>query len=115
MATVAEQIVRRHRELPEKADRMAAADLRKAENEQERRERVGRAFAEASEPYSLGELSFMLKRDERQIARWKSGSERVQLDAVLLSESMWPRFVVALARLTPRLVEIETVLRVRGA
>ena len=114
-AIVAQRLVSRHRELPEKADRMASADLRKAEMETNRREIVGKAFAEACEPWSLGELSEMLKRDERQIARWKNGAERVQVDVVLLSEALWPRFVVALARLTPRLVEIETVLRVRTA
>jgi hypothetical protein len=114
-ASVSETRPSRHRELPEKAVRMATADLRKAENDTDRREEIGRAFESASAPWTLNELSGMLHRDERQLARWRSGAERVQLDVVLGSEVLWPRMVVAMARLRPGAIEVETVLKVRIA
>jgi hypothetical protein len=113
--SIADRSPARPRELPEMRPVMAKADVRKPENETDRREKVGKAFAQACEPWSLGELSQMLKRDERQIARWKSGAERVQLDAVLGDERLWARFVVAQAQMKPSVVEVETVLRVRSA
>lgn len=103
------------RELPEKAGRMAQASIRKAENDTDRREEIAVAFDQASEAFSLKELSGMLKRDERQIARWKSGTERVPLDVVLGSEALWPRMLIALARLRPEAAEIETIVRIRRA
>lgn len=115
MSILADRHVPTHRELPEKAHRTASASLRLSENESDRREKIGSAFREASERWSLKELSEMLKRDERQIARWKSGAETLPLHVVMGSELLWPRLVVALARVRPGAVEVETVMRVRIA
>jgi hypothetical protein len=102
------------RELPERAERMASADLRLAETGTDYREKVGAAFADASAPFSLKELSGMLgDLDERQIARWKSGAERVQLDRVMRCKQLWPRMLEALARVESDSVEVETIVRIR--
>lgn len=74
----------RHRELPEKADRMVSADLRKAETERESREKVGAAVRRCRtlSGLTLKEFAGLLRRDERQVARWETGDERVHVDAI---------------------------------
>jgi len=103
----------KHRELSEiRPSQMAKANLRKPEMPW--RERVGRAFARAAAPWSLKELSEMLDRDERQIARWKTGGERAPFDVLLACDPLRPRLIVELAKLDEEIV-VETVVRMRTA
>jgi hypothetical protein len=63
--------------------------------------------------WNLDELADHLgRRDPRQIARWISGAERVQLDAVIAVAPLLDAFVIALASLSPR-IETVTEIRVR--
>jgi len=77
---------------------MVRADLRKAEGAAVRAQ-VGRCLARAQHlaGWSLKELADALQRDERQVARWISGAERVQLDAVCAVPRLRAVFLVALA------------------
>lgn len=100
-ATVAAEPSARHRVLPETANRMVRADLRKAETDTDRarKQALGRACEIARGALSLKEVAALLSRDERQIARWERGEETPQLDRYLAHESLWLRLLVELARL----------------
>jgi hypothetical protein len=97
----AEQLPGRHRELPERARARAKAEVHGMDYRRE----VSRAFTRACGALTLNELSMLLPledghcRDERQIARWQSGTERVQTDVVLRCEPLWVQFLEELARL----------------
>lgn len=118
-ASLAEREPSRHRLLPEKADQMAEAVLRKAEKADSMKE-IGTALDEARHTlrWSLKELTREIeratgrKRDERQVARWIEGTERQQFDALLAVEPLKPLLLIALAR-TSEQIEVETTIRIR--
>lgn len=62
---------------------------------------------------SLKEFADAIDRDERQVARWISGSDRPQLDAIFAVESLRQPMVVAFAELAGEGVEVVTEIRVR--
>ena len=103
------------RALPVRAEMMAKADLRKAD-QPEFRLRVGSAIQRAMHlrGWSLKEMAAAVARDPRQVARWIEGVERPHFDALFAIEELQQPLVVALAELVARQdVEIETVIRVR--
>ncbi len=108
-----------HRVIPEKADAMAKADLRKAESDDFMAE-IGACldFARRMVGWTLDELAGELpapagsdKRDPRQVQRWMEGKERTQLDVVFQVASLRGPFVIALAKLAD--CEVETTVRIR--
>jgi ribosome-binding protein aMBF1 (putative translation factor) len=94
--------------------RMAKADLRKAEIQQDWREQVGSAIERARllSAMSLKQFADAIGRDERQIARWIVGTERPQLDAIFAVRDLRGPLVIALAELS-QTVEVETTIRIR--
>lgn len=86
---------------------MAKADLRNPEIDA-RRALVGRALTLAAGAlgWNLDELAQQLTTDAehprcpRQVSRWMSGAERLQLDVVMANEELWAEFMVRLARVT---------------
>lgn len=92
---------------------MLKADLRKAETD-DFRAGIGRAVDEARRAagWNLDELAHALGRDPRQVARWISGAERPQFDALLAIPELRGSLIVALARLTSE-IEITTTLAIR--
>ena len=104
-----------HRELPEKADRMARADLRKAENVTDWREQVGKAIerTRALSGLSLKEFSAAVGRNERQVSRWESGGENPQLHTIFARKEFRQLLVLALAELAGEEIELETTIRIR--
>ncbi len=108
---------KQHR-LPERSAEMAKADLRKPEMGTESggsRATVGRVIRVILREmeWSLKELAWALKRDERQIARWISGAERPQFDVIYSVVALRRPLVVAWAEVVGDRVEVETVIRVR--
>lgn len=103
-----------HRELPEKASAMAHAGLRIPENAEYQAE-IGACLRRARSwlGWSLKELAGHLKRDERQIARWETGVERTQVDAVFAVPALREPFAVQLARLAG--ADVTTLATFRGA
>jgi transcriptional regulator with XRE-family HTH domain len=94
---------------------MAKADLRKAEMVDWRAD-VGRAIERMRLlcGLSLKELADVVGRDERQIARWITGAERPQLDALFAVETLRQPLVVALAELAQNDgIEIVTEIRLK--
>jgi len=63
--------------------------------------------------WSLKEFSAAVDRDERQCARWISGAERPQLDAIFAVQALRGVWVIAIAELAGAEVEIETIVRVK--
>lgn len=94
--------------------RMAKADLRKAEKG-DWRISVGQAIQRAQSlcGWSLKEFADKVGRDQRQIARWITGNERPQFDALMAVEEFRQPLIVALAEMCGAGVEVETVVRVR--
>jgi transcriptional regulator with XRE-family HTH domain len=79
------------------------------------REEIGRAIDRARQlrGWNLDEFADAVKRDSRQVARWFTGVERPQLDAVFAVESLRQPLVIALAELVASdSIRIETVIRV---
>ncbi len=73
---------------------------------------VARTFQLAG--LSQKEAAAQIGRDQAQIARWISGAERVQLDALLAVESLRTPFIVALAEaVSGSGVAVETSITVR--
>ena len=97
-ASVSNPALLGHRVIPETRPRMAKADLRKAEMDDHRR-RIGAAVARAIalRGWTLKECAAAVGRDERQIARWCSGDERPQLDAIRAVESLRAPMLQALS------------------
>lgn len=92
---------------------MAKADLKK--NDRPWREQIGRAIQRT---FSLAgvsqkEAAALLDRDQAQIARWTSGAERPQVDALFAVDSLRQPLLLALAELAGEGVDIETVVRIR--
>lgn len=96
-----------HRVLPEKSSGQLRANLRKAESEDSLKE-LGEClgFARRYVGWSLKELAAALNRDERQIARWERGEEKLSIVAVFAVPKMRQPFVVALAKLASCDVDI---------
>jgi ribosome-binding protein aMBF1 (putative translation factor) len=94
--------------------RMAKADLRKAEMQQDWREQVGSAIERARvlSGLSLKEFAGAIGRDERQIAKWIGGIERPQFDAIFAVKELRGPLVIALAELS-QTVEVQTTLTIR--
>jgi transcriptional regulator with XRE-family HTH domain len=92
---------------------MATASLRKAESI-DYREQIGAAVQRAASlvGWSLKELAAEVNRDPRQVARWITGQERPQLDALWEVEALRGPLVIALAELSAQ-VEVVTEIRVR--
>lgn len=119
LRTFYQAAVRRHLLKAETPTAMLKTDLRSAE--MVRRQKVGRALEQvwkasrqpSGEPLGLKEFAARLGRDERQVKRWMTGEERIQLDAIYAVADLWSLFVVQLARLPGSRVEIETTMRLR--
>lgn len=94
--------------------RMAKADLRKAEDDAWKAG-VGRAIERTKglSGLTLKEFADAVQRDERQVARWISGAERPQVDAIFAVASLRQHLIVALAELAGAGVEVETTVRIR--
>lgn len=93
---------------------MAKAQLRNPEIEAWRT-RIGRAMERIRERsgLSLKEFAAVVGRDERQVARWFTGTEQPQLAAIFAVEALRALLVVALAELAGDAVDIETQIRIR--
>jgi hypothetical protein len=95
---------KRHLLLPETFRATAKADL-KTDAARHFKPAVAHAFTRACDELSLKELSAMLPledghcRDERQIGRWQSGLETVQVPVVMQCWRLWLRFLEELARI----------------
>lgn len=114
--TLAPDPALRHRVLPETAaSSLAKADLRKPETvtDPEWKRRIGEAVREVRGAKTLNEMSGLIGKEERQIARWERGEETPQLDRYFAHEAFRLPLVLALAKLGGRGVEVETVVRVR--
>lgn len=97
--------------LPEKADQMLRADVRKPESDDAMQEIGGCLdFARRAVGWSLKELAAAVKRDERQVQRWMDGKENTNIAAVFAVAGLRAPFVIALARLAGECEE-ETTLR----
>jgi len=93
--------VPRHLLLPDTTAGMLKADLRIPEGPDWRRD-VGRALERTrllAGFDSLKTFAAAIGRDERQIARWITGAERPQLDALFAVPTLRQPLVVALAEL----------------
>jgi len=90
---------------------MAKADLKKVEPSW--RTQIGRAIQRcfALAGLTQKEAAAKVDRDQAQVARWCSGAERAQFDALFAVEELRGPLVVALAELAG--VEVDTVIRVR--
>lgn len=92
---------------------MAKADLKKRETPW--RVQVGhaiqRCFALAG--VSQKEGAALLNRDPAQIARWMSGDERAQLDAIFAVDRLRQPIVIALAELAGEGVTITTMVQIK--
>jgi len=61
---------------------------------------------------TLQEFAAELGKDERQVARWITGQERPQLEAVLAVDRFQGPLLIALAR-SAKGVEVDTVIHIR--
>lgn len=88
---------------------------RKAEDDEAWRVAVGQAIDAARQlaRLSLKEFAGVIGRNERQVARWISGAERPQFDALFAVEALRKPLVIAFAQLAGQAVEVETVVRVK--
>ena len=104
--------VRHHERLETVRPRMAKA-LNKVETAPMRTligQAIARAFALAN--LSQKEAAALIGRDTAQIARWISGEERAQMDALFAVEALRRPLVVAFAEVAGRGVEVVTEIRV---
>lgn len=90
---------------------MAKADLKNRESAQLIGRVVQRCFALAG--ISQKEAAALVNRDPAQVARWISGAERPQMDALLAVESLRQPLVIALAELAGSGVEVTTHIAIR--
>jgi len=88
------------------AEKMAKADLRKAENA------AGQAIERARQlrGWSLKELSGAAQRGERQLARWIDGTEHSQLDTLFAIDSFRQPLIIALAERAGLGVIVQTTI-----
>lgn len=101
-------------ELPERAESMAKADLRKTEDREARRVLLGGVLATALvllRKTRLKEQAGFLQRDPRQVARWFNGTETVPWEELLaIRELQFPLMQALLESCQADLVEIRTVI-----
>ena len=99
-STVATASVSRHRVLPETRPAMLKGTLRNPETDDLRAD-IGRCLQRAANglDWSLKELAGALQRDERQVARWLNGQERVQVDVVFAVEALRQPFALQMSKL----------------
>jgi DNA-binding transcriptional regulator YiaG len=92
---------------------MAKADLRKPEPW---REHVGQAIDRCRLMcgLSLKEFADAVGRDERQVARWMTGTERPQFDALFTVEALRAPLIIALAALAED-AQIVTTISIKRA
>lgn len=78
------------------------------------RESVGQAIQRCFSLAGLTqkEAAALLERDQAQVARWISGDERPQVDAIFAVEALRGPLVIALAELAG-CVDVETTITVR--
>ncbi len=115
MATVPPSDRRRHLQTLETVRPvMAKAPLNPIETG---RVQIGRAVQRmcALAGVSQKEAAALLERDPAQVARWISGAERAQVDALFAVARFRQPFIVALSELAGGDVEIETIVRLRKA
>lgn len=98
---------------------MAKADLRKADQSGEPegwREAIGRAIERAMflQGWSLKEFAAAVDRDERQVARWITGSERAQFDTLFAVEALRQPLIQALSELVGVPVHVQITLGKTG-
>lgn len=100
MSIVANSAADRHRVIPEKAERMARMDLRKAETRDFQAE-IGACLFRARSwlGWNLEQLAAALKRDARQVRRWEAGEERTQVDVVMSVNELRQPFALQIARI----------------
>lgn len=115
-STVAPDGDARHPEVSEiRPSRMAKADLRKSEPVDTWRARLGKAIDRTRQlsGLNLDEFAQAVGRDQRQVARWISGLERPQFDAIFAHPSLRHALLVALAELAGSGVEVTTSIRIQ--
>lgn len=95
--------------------RMAKAEIRKADQAETWRADIGQTVARSMAllGWSLKEFAAAVQRDERTCARWMSGAERPQLDAIFAVPALRQVFVIAISEIAGADVEVETTIRVR--
>lgn len=103
---------------PEIRARMAKADVRKADLDDETwRIGVGKAIERTRtlSGLSLKEFAAAVDRDERQVSRWIDAKERPQFDAIFASPNkrVGASLVIALAEMASNVI-VETVVRIRA-
>lgn len=91
--------------------RQASANLKNLDGW---RQRAGEALAIAIRLAHLTrkEAAALIGRDEAQLARWISGAERLQLDAILAVEQLRAPMVIAQALLEPT-IDVTTHIAIR--
>ena len=101
-------------ETPETRPKMAKAPLRNAELDAWRL-RVGQAIERVQKrsEWSLKEFAAAIGRDERQVARWFTGTEHAQLAAIVAVPKLHRLLIVALAELAEESIEITTAITIR--
>jgi ribosome-binding protein aMBF1 (putative translation factor) len=104
-----------HRVISEIRPEMVKADLRKAENRDFRAE-VGACLFRARTllGWTLEQLASALDRDARQVRRWESGEERVQVDVVMAHDELREPFGFFLAKLSGADVRVSVDFRKVG-
>jgi hypothetical protein len=107
-------------ELPETATATAKADLRKPKTFIDYREKLAREVVEpVLRGLTLDEVSGLILEatgrdiNTRQIARWKTGEERPQFDAIVAVERFRHPLLIAWAQFIGAGVEMETVIKIR--
>jgi ribosome-binding protein aMBF1 (putative translation factor) len=91
---------------------MAPSHLRKAEKVDFQAE-IGGCLERARcwLGWSLKECAAKLGRDERQVSRWESGTERTQVDVVMAVEELQQPFAAQLAKLSGADIHVHVSFR----
>ena len=115
-ASVVHPTTARQVRLPDHAERMAKAGVRKpdlSQTDAECRAAIGYAIQRARSVvgWSLKEFAFEMGVDERLAARWESGEKRPPFDRFLTHETFRQPLAVALAELAE--CEVTTVITAR--
>jgi len=91
---------------------MAKASLRKTENDGWVWLGIAVERARSLCGLSLKEFADAVGRDERQVARWITGAERTQADAIFAVLKLRRAFVIALAEQAGEGVHVSTEIRI---
>ena len=90
---------------------MAKADLKKTESWQDAGAAIRRALDLAG--LSLKEAAALCEKDVAQVARWMTGDEPPQLEAVFACPVLRQPLVIALAERAGAGVSVETTIQIR--